>query len=42
MDKTNFIDFIKESDDKEAEFHGWQLVAEQKSRGRLEDILMWH
>jgi hypothetical protein len=28
MDKTNFIDFIKESDDKEAEFHGWQLVSE--------------
>jgi len=26
MDKTNFIDFIKVSDDKEAEFHGWQLV----------------
>jgi hypothetical protein len=29
MDRTNFIDFIKESESKEPEIHGWQLIPEE-------------
>ena len=29
MDRTSFMDFIKESDNKEAEYHGWQRMLEQ-------------
>jgi len=29
MDRTNFIDFIKESDSKDAEFHGWQRLPDE-------------
>jgi hypothetical protein len=30
MDRTNFIDFIKDSDSKEAEPHGWQRLLEEE------------
>ena len=28
MDSTNFVDFIHDSDNKDAEFHGWQRLLE--------------
>jgi hypothetical protein len=30
MDKSNFAEFIRDSDNKDAELHGWQRLVEAK------------
>lgn len=44
MDSTNFIDFIRDSDDKEAEFHGWQRLpeAEEKEDEASKPIILYN
>ena len=43
MDSTKFIDFIRDSDDKEAELHGWQRLpeAEEKEDEASKPIILY-
>jgi hypothetical protein len=48
MDKANFIDFIKESDDSKGEHHDWRLLlssegeaeVKEKERNKIQSTLI--
>ena len=40
MDRTNFIDFIKDNDNKEAEPHGWKRLLQEEEREASNPIIL--